>query len=775
MKAVIMAGGEGTRLRPITCTKPKPMIDVFNRPALEHIIELLKGHGITDIAVTLQYMPQSIIDYFGDGKDWGVNLQYFIEHKPLGTAGSVKNAQEFLGDEFLVISGDCITDINLTDAINFHREKRADATLILKTVATPLEYGVVVTDSNGHITRFLEKPDWSEVFSDTANTGIYILNANVVNLFSKGEKFDFSGDVFPQLLEDGKPIFGFVSSDYWCDIGDTGAYMQCHKERFVSHISPNATIASTARIVEPVYIADGAVIGENASILPYSVVGQNSRIGEGSSLKGSVVHRNAVIGKQVQLRGAIICDSAAIGSNSAVYEGAVIGAGARLGEMVEVKNNIKVWAKKSVSSSSIVTQNIIWGNNFSRNLFGEHYVSGEVNVDITPEFATRLGATFGATIVGNSARPKTVGIGYGSGGALLMLKNAFISGLLSAGCGVYDFDVTTLPLTRSASQFYKLDGGVYLSFVPDRIDPKLSMHFIDKTGANLPRKKQRALEQLFMRDDFLRCEPEAIGNITEIKDYNSFYLRAIANDAREDLSLAVSVVCQSDVALNIARTALEHLGADVYMQNYGSNLMTAFIDETGEEVILHDENGARVSNEQLLYIMAMIIAEKGVREMVLPLNSPQALHDLARARGIRIVSSKTSRGAIQEQLIAKKLLFQFNMMFDANFAIVHICEYLEACKKKLHEVVAEIPQMFLVQREISCAASRKGEIIKRISQESGGAAEVELKEGVKLSYPNGWVMVMPHRSKPLVNVMAEGVTQEFAEELCVELERMIRD
>jgi len=173
MKAVIMAGGEGSRLRPLTCNRPKPMVPIFNKPMMAYIVELLKRHCINDVAVTLQYLPQDIRDYFGNGSEFGVNMKYFVEDYPLGTAGSVKNASSFLDDTFIVISGDALTDFDLSKAIDFHRRKGAMATLVLTRVKTPLEYGVVITSHDGSIKQFLEKPSWGEVFSDTVNTGIY--------------------------------------------------------------------------------------------------------------------------------------------------------------------------------------------------------------------------------------------------------------------------------------------------------------------------------------------------------------------------------------------------------------------------------------------------------------------------------------------------------------------------------------------------------------------------------------------------------------------------
>ena len=203
MKAVVMAGGAGSRLRPLTVGRPKPMLPLVNQVVLGHILELLRNHGITEVVVTLQYMASMIEDYFGDGSSMGVRIRYSIEESPLGTAGSVANARQYLDDTFLVLSGDAVTNFNLEEIIAFHKERKAMATIVLYHVPEPLDYGVIVTDGDGRVMRFLEKPSWSEVASDTVNTGVYVLEPEVLDLIPAGQPFDWSGEVFPQMLEQG--------------------------------------------------------------------------------------------------------------------------------------------------------------------------------------------------------------------------------------------------------------------------------------------------------------------------------------------------------------------------------------------------------------------------------------------------------------------------------------------------------------------------------------------------------------------------------------------
>jgi mannose-1-phosphate guanylyltransferase/phosphomannomutase len=231
MKAVVMAGGEGTRLRPLTSSRPKPLVPILNKPCMQHTIELLKRAGITDIVVTLYYLADEIEGYFGDGSELGVNLIYTVEDTPLGTAGSVKKAEEYLKDDtFIIVSGDALTDLDVDKALAYHREKNSVATLVLQHVDNPLEFGVVVTDDGGRIRRFLEKPSWGEVFSDTVNTGMYILEPSVFDYMQPERSYDWSQDIFPQLLQEDQPMFGYIMGEYWTDVGSLSQYRQAQYE-----------------------------------------------------------------------------------------------------------------------------------------------------------------------------------------------------------------------------------------------------------------------------------------------------------------------------------------------------------------------------------------------------------------------------------------------------------------------------------------------------------------------------------------------------------------
>jgi len=358
MKAVVMAGGEGTRLRPLTSMRPKPMVPIVNQPLMEHILGLVKHHGITEVVATLAFMPQVIEDYFGDGDEWGMDISYAIEETPLGTAGSVKNAADALTETFLVISGDALTDINLTEVIEFHRAKGAAVTIALKRVPDPLEFGVVITDEEGRIERFLEKPSWGQVFSDTINTGIYVMDPSVLDFIPEGQAFDFSSDLFPLLMAEGFPLYGCVVDGYWADVGSLEGYRKVHEDILDGKamiyipgarrkddvwVGPGATVDPSAEISPKVVIGANTTVRAGARIGPYSVIGDNCLVGQDAQTERSIVWNDSFLGKWSRVSGAVLCRSVDIRGGARVEQGAVIGDESVVGHGAAVGNDVQVY------------------------------------------------------------------------------------------------------------------------------------------------------------------------------------------------------------------------------------------------------------------------------------------------------------------------------------------------------------------------------------------------------------------------------------------------
>ncbi|MGZ8688085.1 MAG: sugar phosphate nucleotidyltransferase, partial [Gaiellaceae bacterium] len=449
MKAVVMAGGEGTRLRPLTSNQPKPMVPIVGKPCMEHILELLRSHDFEEVVITLAFMPQTIRSYFGDGDFLGVQIDYSVEEQPLGTAGSVKLAQERLDDTFVVISGDALCDVHLGALVAAHRAKGAAVTIGLKPVDNPLEFGIVVTDEDGKVERFLEKPSWGQVFSDTINTGIYVLEPAIFDFIPEGRSVDFSGEVFPALLAAGRPMYGALVDGYWEDVGTLEAYLSAHKDvldlKVVTEIpgfrvnegiwlGEGAEISPEATMVGPAVIGPGSKIEAGCHIGEYTVLGSNVRLQHEAHVERCVLHDNVYVGARTRMRGAVIGRSCSVRSNVRIDEGVVLGDEVFVGTDAIITSEVKIFPFKTIEEGAIVNSSIVWESKGARSLFGRDGVNGLANVDVTPELAVRVALAYGTSL----PKGTTVVTSRDSSRSARMLKRAMMAGLNAAGVDVLD-------------------------------------------------------------------------------------------------------------------------------------------------------------------------------------------------------------------------------------------------------------------------------------------------------------------------------------------------
>jgi len=805
MKAVIMAGGEGTRLRPLTCNRPKPMVPIVNKPVMEHIIELLKKYNITDIAVTLQYLPDLIKEYFGDGSEYGVNLKYFVEDTPMGTAGSVKNAEEFLDDTFIVISGDALTDINLSKAIDYHFNKQSMATLVLKKVDIPLEYGVVVTNEEGRIIRFLEKPSWGEVFSDTVNTGIYILSPEVLKLFNKNEVFDFSKDLFPIILKDNKPMYGYITDEYWCDIGDLRAYWQANMDVLDQKVNvsiPGKQIKEKVWIGDGTSIEDGAAIQgpcligantrikKNAILDGYCIIGDNTVVSEYSSIKKSVIWKGCNIDRNVEIRGTVICNKVILKEHASAFENSVIGCDTVIKEHAIIKPNIKIWPNKMIDAGTEVNSNLVWGSKSIRSIFGQRGLAGEINVDITPKYASKLGAAYGATLKGKG----TVGVSCEDSSSAKMLKISFISGLLSAGLKVIDLGILHLPVSRAAVRFYGVDGGIHIS--TSSVNPgRLQVDFLDNKGSNINRAMERKIENAFAREDFSRCEGDMIKEVETVPDFTAFYLRNIINNAKnKSFEYKIALNSPSKFILNTVSGLLKSLGCTVEETNLNleqsrrkdrneSNELNYFtsmvkmgnfdfgvsIEDTSERMMLVDNKGKVISDDMFTALVSLILF-KTVQggTVVVPLSTTHVVEKLAEENRGKVLRTKTSPQDVMNSILGNEIkeeaIDQFNFHFDAISGLVKIMDFLKSNNYKLADLVTMIPDFYVHEKEVECSWNAKGKVMRQIIQESDNNS-IETLEGVKIFKDGSWVLILPDAEQPVCRIKSESYSAEVAEEL----------
>ena len=367
IKAVILAGGEGTRLRPLTSSIPKPMVPVVNRPFLEHMIDLLKAHQVTDIILTLCYLPDLIRRHFGDGSDFGVRLTYVVEDCPLGTAGAVKNVEEHLSDTFLVINGDVFTDLDLSAMIALHREKGAVATIALTPVDNPTNYGVVETDYRGRVRRFIEKPSWDVVTTNMINAGFYLLGKEALQHIPQGSYFMFERGLFPLLLRLGAPFYSYASRGYWIDIGTPEHYLQLNRDLILGRKGPppgqkmangiylgeGCNIHPLAQIAGPVVLGKGCTIGRGVRLTGPVAMGDGCSVRDDTIIEGVVLWRGVKVGERVTMRNCIVGDNALIGDGVWVTEGAILGDSVIVGSGNRLSHGMRVWPGKALPPESV--------------------------------------------------------------------------------------------------------------------------------------------------------------------------------------------------------------------------------------------------------------------------------------------------------------------------------------------------------------------------------------------------------------------------------------
>lgn len=834
MKAVVMAGGEGSRLRPLTIGRPKPMVPIVNAPVMEHILGLLRRHGITDVVVTLQYLARVIQEYFGDGSDFGMRIQYTIEETPLGTAGSVKNAEHLLDEPFLVISGDALTDFDLGQILEYHDRQKAMATLTLYRVPNPLEYGVVILDKTGRVVRFLEKPSWGEVFSDTVNTGIYLIDPSIFKYVPSNRSVDWSNDVFPQLLKNNDPMFGFVSSGYWCDVGNMQEYVRANADMLNGLVNldmpayelpgriwvagaskeGDAEIDATARLYGPVFLGKGVDVRANAVIHGPSVIGDYSIVEQRATIDRSIVWPNCYVGENSDLHGALIGKQCNIKSGTVIFEGAVVGDNCTIGEGAIVRPNIKLWPNKVVDPGATVSSSIIWGSQARRSIFTRSGVSGLANLEMTPEFAGRLGAAYGSML----PKGATVAVNRDLSRPARMIKRAAISGLLSTGVDVLDIGEVPVPVVRYETRLSGASGGVHVRLSPE--DPRMiDVKIIDGRGLNIDKNTERKVETVFFREDFRRVPVDDIGAIMTLAEpvierYTSAF---IAHSDRHAIARARGRVI-IDYGLGstsaVLPTLLAELGAEDVTVNaatretfalrttaqYEHDLrqlaamcraigasLGAMMDNDGKTIAIVDDQGNIVPPVTALAAFALLSwrATPGATVAV-PLTAPLVFDHLAEKNGgrvLRVQANPQAQMRVAEQAqggkganplvlvgdgIGSYVMPEFHPGFDAMMAVVRLVQYLGGTGSRLSDLLAQVPDYHLSYQEAPCPWDAKGKVMRALHEMARAQSDgsTEQIDGVRFDLGEEWAVVLPDADRPVFHVYAESSSPEHAESLC---------
>ncbi len=830
MKAVIMAGGEGTRLRPLTSLLPKPMVPIMNQPVMEHILGLVKHHGITEVVATLAFMPRVIQDYFGVGEEWDMSVEYAVEETPLGTAGSVKNARQLLtGDEpILIISGDALTDINLSEVIAFHRDRGGAVTIALKSVADPLDFGVVITAEDGRIERFLEKPSWGQVFSDHINTGIYVIEPWVLEKIPDDRPYDFSAELFPALMTEGHALYGIIVDGYWCDVGSRESYLDVHRDILDGaamvyvpgvHAREGLWVADSARIAPDATLGERVVIGENVTVRSgahvgdYTVIGDNCVIGADARVDHSVIWDDTFVGKQASVSGAVLCRSVDVRAGAVINVGVTVGSESLVGHGAHVGADVQVFPYKRIEPAAMVTSSLIWESTGARSLFVGAGIRGLVGIDVTVDLALKIAEAYGSLL------PKGghVVVTRDTSRSARMIKRAIIAGLNAAGINVRDLRVASPAVSRFTTQKTRCVGGMHIAADPE--DPQaLEIRFFDRGGLDIPVWEQKKIERLYFREEFRRAFLDEVGEIVYPPRPLEYYTAAL-DEALEEAGLKDSpgkVVADMHfgaasftlplvaaswkldlVALNAvvdveatSRCADRESGSfeDLRrgVQLFGADFGVCF-DTGAERVTLMTPSGAILDGDTALHAVIDVWcrARAGIAgSIAVPLTASSAVDRIALRHGRAVMRPGRVRRALAEAVVDGRAAFAGSMSggfifgdffpaFDGVLTVGMLAGMLRKLDCDLDEVVAGLPPFHKVETGVFCPSDRKGAVMRAVT-EAAVSLSADLTEGVRVTYEDGWALVLPDEHDPLVTVWAEAESSEGAAARADEWQSIVR-
>lgn len=804
---------------------------MMNKPMMQHIVDLLKKHGINQILSTLFYQPEIITGYFGDGSKFGASMQYRKADADYGTAGSVRNGADFLDERFIIISGDVLTDFDLSKAIEFHEKKKAKATIVLTRATNPLAFGVVITDGEGKITRFLEKPTWGEVFSDTINTGIYIMEPEVLQLVPFQKEFDFSKNLFPAMLEQDMGLYGYIAEGYWRDIGNLSEYQEAHLDALDDQVNVicdgnrigTAFVGTGTMIESPVENLQGKVligknckIGKNVKIFK-SVIGNDCVIGDGTVIRNSVVWGDTKIGKGAELTSCVVGKWGTIGDYARISDNVFISDKCIIGNDSRLAPNIKLWPEKEVEDGAVLTRSLVWEDKWLKDLFTDARITGLSNIEMNPEFGAKIGAAFGGLV----GKGKTILTSRDADNVSRMMNRAIMCGLMSAGVDAGDLRAVSIPILRQELRTGKHAGGIHTRKSP--LDKNLTdIIFFDAKGKDLPSGKTKSLERLFFGEDFPRVNQNDVGGVTfperAQESYTAKFLSTINSEAISAAKFKLVIDYSSGIASSIFPNIIGSFHAHVLSQNAYldpkkltrnkqefddavdqlTHIVTSLgydvgfmLDGGAEKCFVVDENGKFINNDRLLTLITYLFLTvyPDVKKIAVPITASAEIDLIAEHMGVEVVKTRDSHLALMDMASKEDIRFvggtkggfifpDFLFASDGMYSVAKILEMMALADVRFGQLDKQVPKLHLNKKEIHCPWDKKGKVMRYLMKETDEHQNRILIDGVKLILgPEGStsVLMWPDKAKPAFHLHTESADSEVSDLLVAQYEEKIID
>ncbi|MFA6195516.1 MAG: sugar phosphate nucleotidyltransferase [Sulfurimonas sp.] len=822
MKAVVLAGGFGTRIQPLTNSCPKPMLPIINRPMMEHTMMSLKNLGIKDFIILLYFKPEIIEDYFGDGSKFGINISYIIPDDDYGTAGAVKLAQESIGNEnFIIISGDLVTDFEFEKIFASHKERQAKLTITLTSVKNPLQFGVVIANEDGKIKKFLEKPSWGEVFSDTINTGIYIIEPEILDYIPINTNYDFAKDLFPLLMKKDIDLNGYSLSGYWRDVGNPESYREVYDDILNGRVNfnfygnktvfPDGELYSDVNydIDKSIEILGKVVLGKNVTLgkgvkLKNVVIGDNTSLGDFCKIRNTVLWNDSKIENSVVLDSCVICNSTTIGDNTEAKAGLILAEGCEIGRLVSIDKDITIWPNKIIDNASIVSNNVIWGSKYKNSIFENGVVSGISNVELSCEMTTKLAEAFSSQLPIGSR----IYVARDYHKSSRMLKRAFLGGILASGVDVVDL----LSLPSSVMRYNLAANGMIVAGVHFRQhieDPaSTKIVFFNEDGLEINSGMAKNIEKAFFKEDFRRVNYKQIGEIFETQhnhnecmNYKEFIENKIDKEVlskkqfhiivdlmfggtAEIFPKILNILQINNIVLNayaderrlgniqsVVKRSKKEVSAIIESLNLDMGLM---IYPNNQKLTIITDKGEPLEKEMALFAILYLLNKenKQVKQKVLlPTWAPDIMDatfeniEIKRGKSLEYKASKLKEYNLIATVDGNFAFTEFTLHHDSMFAGLKIIELLIKHDLKLSEIVNQIEDFYYSCTKVPCAQALKGTMMRKFLEDAKNKESSSL-DGVKIwTDKHDWILMIPDQYEDALNLYIQAKSKTSGEAL----------
>jgi len=832
VKAVIMAGGFGTRIQPLTHSIPKPMLPVMNVPMMENVMKQLKKAGINEFVILLYYKPEVIKNHFKDGSKWGVKIDYVLPDADYGTAGAVGFAREFLDTTFIIVSGDLVTDFDFKKIIEYHKKRDSKLTITLTSVENPLQFGVVIVNEDGKIEKFLEKPSWGEVFSDTINTGIYVIEPEILEFIPKEEPFDFAKDLFPLLMQKGIDLLGYTLDGYWRDVGNPDSYREVHLDIFkekVNYLIPGKKIkylegilyvSEDTKIDKSVEIIDTVVIGKNVKIgknvrLHNVVIGDNVEIGNNTKIRNSILWNDIKIGKKCVFDYTVICNDNIIGDMVNAKYGLILAEGCKVGKLANFEQDITVWPDKIIEPASIVIKNVIWGNKYKNAIFNEGIIKGKTNIEITCDMACQLASSFASILPQGS----TIAMSRDFEDSPRMIKRAFEGGILSAGVNIIDLHENTPSILRHYIQnSNNLVGGVY--FRKSLGDPReIEIIFYNEEGLRINKNIEKTIEKNYFKENFRKADYKEIGIIKDnpiykqkaFRKYKERILELIDHKLIKGNEFKVVI----DLLFGITKDTIPAILSDIQIENILLNAyydrlkienvfhyvkkskeevskivtslnfdLGAVIYPNGQKLILVSDDGYILDRVQALVTVLALMnidakANNKKYKVFLPTWAPDMMDKdfenliIRRGKYQNFIIEEFKEFDLIATVEGNFAFTEFAYHRDAFYALLKIMEFLTKYNLKLSKIEKEITNFYYRKCKIEAPQHKKGYIMRKFIEYAKGKKHSTV-DGVKIwENDTDWVLMIPDNYFDQINLFIQAKDKKIGEEIHQKYEEFI--